>query len=108
MLDLGANVDCTAEHLAQFGLMGSALSMAMGVKQPRVGLLNVGEEVIKGNELVKQAAEQLRQMPIQFIGNVEGNDVFKGVADVVVCDGFVGKCCAKDIRKALPKCWVPS
>ena len=95
MLDLGANVDCSAEHLAQFGLMGSALAMAMCVEQPRVGLLNVGEEVIKGNELVKQAAEQLRQMPIHFIGNVEGNDVFKGVADVVVCDGFVGNVALK-------------
>jgi glycerol-3-phosphate acyltransferase PlsX len=95
MLDLGANVDCTAEHLAQFGLMGSALSTAMGVLQPRVALLNVGEEVIKGNELVKQAAEQLRQMPLHFIGNVEGNDVFKGAADVVVCDGFVGNVALK-------------
>lgn len=95
MLDLGANVDCSAEHLVQFALMGNALSMAVGVEQPRVGLLNVGEEVIKGNELVKQAAEQLRQMPIHFIGNVEGNDVFKGVADVVVCDGFVGNVALK-------------
>ncbi len=91
MLDLGANVDCTAEHLLQFAIMGSALVAALeGREQPRVGLLNVGEEVIKGNEVVKEAAELLRASNLNFHGNVEGNEIFLGSVDVVVCDGFVG------------------
>ncbi len=91
MLDLGANVDCTAEHLLQFGLMGSALVSVIEHKdRPTVGLLNIGSEAIKGNEIVKQAAELLRNSDLNFYGNVEGNDIFKGVTDVVVCDGFVG------------------
>lgn len=91
MLDLGANVDCTAEHLAQFGIMGAALVTAMeGLDRPSVGLLNVGEEEIKGNEVVKEAGERLRQTGINFRGNVEGDDIYKGTVDVVVCDGFVG------------------
>lgn len=91
MLDLGANVDCTAEHLLQFGIMGSALVAVLEHKaKPTVGLLNIGSEDIKGNEVVKQAAELLRQSDLNFHGNVEGNDIFKGVTDVVVCDGFVG------------------
>lgn len=92
VLDLGANVDCTAEHLQQFALMGSALVAATvpHANNPRVGLLNIGHEDIKGNEVVKQAAQLLRSTPINFIGNVEGTDIFKGDIDVVVCDGFVG------------------
>jgi phosphate acyltransferase len=91
VLDLGANVDCTPEHLLQFALMGSTLVSAVEHKDsPRVGLLNIGEETIKGNEVVKQAAELLRGSGLNFIGNVEGDGIFKGDADVVVCDGFVG------------------
>jgi len=91
MLDLGANVDCNAEHLLQFALMGSVLVSAIEHKDnPTVGLLNIGSEEIKGNEVVKQASELLQQSDLNFYGNVEGNDIFKGVTDVVVCDGFVG------------------
>jgi len=91
VLDLGANVDCTAEHLFQFGIMGASLVSSVEDKpSPSVGLLNVGEEEIKGNEVVKQAAELLRQSGLNFYGNVEGNDIYKGTTDVVVCDGFVG------------------
>lgn len=96
MLDLGANVDCTAEHLQQFAIMGSALVQALErIEQPKVGLLNIGEEAIKGNEVVKQAADLLRQSNLNFIGNVEGDDIFKGTAHVVVCDGFVGNVALK-------------
>lgn len=91
MLDLGANVDCTAEHLLQFGIMGSALVAVLEHKKnPSVGLLNIGSEDIKGNEVVKQAAELLRKSDLNFYGNIEGDDIFKGITDVVVCDGFVG------------------
>jgi len=95
VLDLGANVDCSAENLLQFAMMGSALvSASDGKPEPRVGLLNVGEEAIKGSEVIKRAGELLRaageQGLINFHGNVEGNDIFKGGVDVVVCDGFVG------------------
>lgn len=91
MLDLGANVDCTAEHLLQFGLMGATLVAAIEHKEnPTVGLLNIGSEDIKGNEVVKQAAELLQASDLNFYGNVEGDDIFKGVTDVIVCDGFVG------------------
>lgn len=91
MLDLGANVDCNAEHLLQFALMGSTLVSAIEHKEnPSVGLLNIGSEDIKGNEAVKQAAELLQASDLNFYGNVEGDDIFKGVTDVVVCDGFVG------------------
>ncbi len=96
MLDLGANVDCTPEHLFQFALLGAALVAAVQEKErPSIGLLNIGEEVIKGNEVVKQAAELLRASPLNFYGNVEGNDIFKGTTDVVVCDGFVGNVALK-------------
>ncbi len=96
MLDLGANVDCSAEHLLQFAMMGSALVAALdGPSRPKVGLLNVGEEVIKGNEVVKQAGELLRASQLNFLGNVEGNDIFKGSAEVIVCDGFVGNVALK-------------
>lgn len=96
MLDLGANVDCTPEHLLQFGIMGAMLVSALEQKeQPRVGLLNIGEEEIKGNEVVKAAAELLRTSGLNFIGNVEGDGIFKDEADVVVCDGFVGNVALK-------------
>lgn len=96
MLDLGANVDCEPRHYLEFALMGSALVSALGGSpRPSVGLLNIGEEVIKGNETVKQAADLLRASTLNFIGNVEGNDIFEGKADVVVCDGFVGNVALK-------------
>lgn len=96
MLDLGANVDCTPEHLFQFALLGAALVCAVEEKErPSIGLLNIGEEVIKGNEVVKQAAELLRASPLNFYGNVEGDDIYKGTTDVVVCDGFVGNVALK-------------
>jgi glycerol-3-phosphate acyltransferase PlsX len=95
VLDLGANVDCTPEHLLQFAVMGSALVAAVeGRGEPSVGLLNIGEEAIKGSDTIKRAGELLRQADqagqINFHGNVEGNDIFAGTVDVVVCDGFVG------------------
>ena len=96
VLDLGANVDCSAEHLVQFAMMGSALVTSLGGQaRPSIGLLNVGEEIIKGNETVKQAGELLRATSMNFIGNVEGNDIFKGTVDVIVCDCFVGNVALK-------------
>lgn len=96
VLDLGANVDCSAEHLVQFAMMGSALVTSLGGQaRPSIGLLNVGEEIIKGNETVKQAGELLLATSMNFIGNVEGNDIFKGTVDVIVCDGFVGNVALK-------------
>lgn len=96
MLDLGANADCTAEHLLQFALMGSVLVSALEHKpNPTVGLLNIGSEDIKGTEVVKQAAALLRASDLNFYGNVEGNDIFKGTTDLVVCDGFVGNVALK-------------
>ena len=96
MLDLGANVDCTAEHLLQFGVMGAALVTAVeGKDRPSVGLLNIGAEEIKGSEVVKHAAELLRASGLNFYGNVEGDDIYKGTTDVVVCDGFVGNVALK-------------
>jgi len=91
VLDLGANVDCTPEQLMQFGVMGAMLVAAVDHKErPSVGLLNIGVEDVKGNETVKRAAELLRASGLNFHGNVEGDDIFKGTTDVVVCDGFVG------------------
>ena len=99
MLDLGANTDCSAEHLLQFALMGSALVAALEHKtDPSIGLLNIGSEDIKGNEVVKQAAELLGASDLNFYGNVEGTDIFKGTTDVVVCDGFVGNVALKTIE----------
>lgn len=96
MLDLGANVDCSPEHLLQFGIMGAMLVAAMEHKErPTVGLLNIGEEEIKGNEVVKAAADLLRASGLNFIGNVEGDGIYKGEADVIVCDGFVGNVALK-------------
>jgi glycerol-3-phosphate acyltransferase PlsX len=95
VLDLGANVDCTEQHLLQFAVMGSALVSALTNQEaPTVGLLNIGEEMIKGNEVIKGAGELLRSAAaagdLNFHGNVEGNDIYKGTTDIVVCDGFVG------------------
>jgi len=91
VLDLGANVDCTPEQLMQFGVMGAMLVAAVDHKErPSVGLLNIGVEDVKGNETVKRAAELLRTSGLNFHGNVEGDDIYKGTVDVVVCDGFVG------------------
>ena len=100
VLDLGANVDCTAEHLLQFALMGSALVSAVeGCDSPTVGLLNIGEEAIKGSDTIRQAGELMRAAAerghLNFYGNVEGNDIFKGTTDIVVCDGFVGNVALK-------------
>jgi glycerol-3-phosphate acyltransferase PlsX len=100
VLDLGANVDCSAENLLQFAVMGSALVGAVeGKNEPTVGLLNIGEEAIKGSETIKQAGELLRAAAaaglVNFHGNVEGNDIFKGSCDIVVCDGFVGNVALK-------------
>jgi phosphate acyltransferase len=96
MLDLGANVDCTPEHLLQFAVMGAMLVSAMEHKErPSVGLLNIGAEDIKGNEVVKRAAELLRASDLNFYGNIEGGDIFTGTVDVVVCDGFVGNVALK-------------
>ena len=96
VLDLGANVDCTPEHLLQFAVMGVGAGSAVeGIERPSVGLLNIGEEDIKGNEVVKQAAELLKATGLNFHGNVEGDDIYKGTTDVVVCDGFVGNVALK-------------
>lgn len=100
VLDLGANVDCSEHHLLQFAVMGSALVAAISnVPAPSVGLLNIGEEVIKGSEVIKKAGELLRTAAksgdLNFFGNVEGNDIFKGTTDIVVCDGFVGNVALK-------------
>jgi len=96
VLDLGANVDCTPEQLMQFGVMGAMLVAAVEHRErPTVGLLNIGVEDIKGNETVKRAAELLRASGLNFYGNVEGDDIYKGTADVVVCDGFVGNALLK-------------
>ena len=100
VLDLGANVDCTEDHLLQFAVMGSALVAAITNNQaPSVGLLNIGEEAIKGSEVIKKAGDLLRSAAksgdLNFYGNVEGNDIFKGTTDIVVCDGFVGNVALK-------------
>ena len=91
MLDLGANVDSSAENLFEFAVMGSVLTSAVdGIERPTVALLNIGEEEIKGNEQVKEAAALLSSSSLNYIGYIEGDGIFKGEADVVVCDGFVG------------------
>lgn len=96
MLDLGANVDCGPEHLLQFGIMGAMLASALEHdERPSVGLLNIGEEDIKGNEVVKRAGELLKASDLNFVGNIEGDDIYKGTTDVVVCDGFVGNVALK-------------
>lgn len=96
MLDLGANVDSCAEHLFQFAVMGSILTRAVdNIEQPSVGLLNIGEEEIKGNERIKEAARLLASSDINYVGFIEGDDIYKGTVDVVVCDGFDGNVALK-------------
>lgn len=96
MLDLGANVDTSAENLFEFAVMGSVLTSAVDdVEAPSIGLLNIGEEEVKGNERVKEAARLLQDSPLNYVGFVEGDDIYRGTADVVVCDGFVGNVALK-------------
>ncbi len=96
MMDVGANVDCRPRNLLQFGVMSATYySIMFGSPRPRVGLLSIGEEIGKGNQLVKEARELLEASDLNFIGNVEGGDTFQGDVDVIVCDGFVGNICLK-------------
>jgi phosphate acyltransferase len=96
MVDVGANVDCTPRMLAQFAVMGDIYArVILRTQDPRVGLLSIGEEEHKGNELTRTAFGLLKSLPLQFIGNVEGGDVYSGVADVLVCDGFIGNVALK-------------
>ena len=100
MLDLGANVDSEPEHLLQFALVGDAVVRAVdGIEKPRVALLNIGEEEIKGNEQIKEAAQLLQDNPLlNYVGFVEGDGIFRGEADVIVCDGFVGNVALKTME----------
>lgn len=96
MLDVGANVDSKPEHLLQFAVMGEIYYRAtFGSRKPRVGLLSIGEEEIKGNELTRAVYDRLKKLPVHFVGNVEGGDLFSGKVDVLVCDGFVGNIALK-------------
>jgi glycerol-3-phosphate acyltransferase PlsX len=96
LLDVGANVDCTPENLEQFAVMGEIYFRSMfGTRRPRVGLLSIGEEENKGNELTRDAFRLLKQLPLNFIGNVEGRDLYNGHVDVIVADGFVGNVALK-------------
>lgn len=95
LMDIGANVDCRPQHLFQFAIMASAFSRVIDITNPRVGLLTIGEETGKGNSLIKETYPLLEQSSLNFIGNVEGRDVFQGNVDVIVCDGFVGNICLK-------------
>jgi phosphate acyltransferase len=91
LLDAGANVECRPQHLLQFALMGGVFArIAFGIERPRVGLLSIGEEASKGNDLTREAHRLLKATPLNFIGNVEGREIYSGVADVIVCDGFTG------------------
>ena len=91
LLDAGASVECRPQHLLQFAIMGSVYArLALGVERPRVGLLSIGEEETKGNELTRDAHQLLKASSLNFIGNVEGREIYSGVADVIVCDGFTG------------------
>jgi glycerol-3-phosphate acyltransferase PlsX len=96
LLDVGANVDCSPENLAQFAVMGEIYSRSIfGLRRPRVGLLSIGEEEGKGNELTREAFRILKALPFNFIGNVEGRDLYNGQVDVIVSDGFVGNVALK-------------
>ena len=96
LLDVGANVDCTAQNLEQFAVMGEIYCRSIfGMKHPRVGLLSIGEEEGKGNDLTREAFQLLKRLPIQFVGNVEGRDLYNGHVDVIVADGFVGNVALK-------------
>ena len=91
LLDAGASVECRPQHLLQFAIMGGVYArVALGVVRPRIGLLSIGEEETKGNELTREAHRLLKAAPVNFIGNIEGREIYSGVADVVVCDGFTG------------------
>jgi len=99
MLDVGATADCKPAYLRQFGIMGDVYARhIMGIAEPRVGLLNIGEESSKGNELARESHELLAQSPLRFVGNVEGRDIFGGAADVVVTDGFTGNVVLKFVE----------
>jgi glycerol-3-phosphate acyltransferase PlsX len=96
LVDVGANVDCKPQHLAQFAVMGEIYSRSIfGAQRPRVGLLSIGEEEGKGNELTREAYGLIKQLPLNFVGNVEGRDLYSGKIDVIVCDGFVGNVALK-------------
>jgi glycerol-3-phosphate acyltransferase PlsX len=96
LLDVGASVECRPSHLQQFALMGSTYArVGLGVEEPRVALLSIGEEATKGNELTREAHRLLQDSPVRFIGNIEARDVYRGAADVIVCDGFTGNIALK-------------
>jgi len=96
LVDVGANVDCSPDMLAQFAVMGEIYSrLVLKIDRPRVGLLSIGEEEHKGNELTRASTPLLKSLPINFIGNVEGRDLYSGIADVIVCDGFIGNVALK-------------
>ncbi len=95
VMDVGANVDCRPQHLFQFAIMASAFSRVFDIESPRVGILSIGEETGKGNQLVRETHALLTNSSLNFIGNVEGRDIFQGNVDVIVCDGFVGNICLK-------------
>ncbi|MDX8402471.1 MAG: phosphate acyltransferase PlsX [Mariprofundaceae bacterium] len=97
-LDVGANVDCNSDHLIQFALMGHCYMQAEGIESPRIGLLNIGAEEIKGTDVIKLAAARLADLPLNFIGNVEGDQLFDADVDVVVADGFVGNVALKTME----------
>ncbi|MCZ6696668.1 MAG: phosphate acyltransferase PlsX [Acidobacteria bacterium] len=100
-LDVGANIDCRPVHLVQFAIMGHLYAReVLGVRNPRVGLMSIGEEDSKGNEVTRETLKILREMPLNFIGNVEGRHVFSGEADVIVCDGFIGNVSLKAVESA--------
>ena len=100
-LDVGANVDCRPVHLAQFAVMGHLYAReVLGIPSPRVGLMSVGEEAGKGNDVTREAFRMLKETPLNFIGNVEGRDIFSGKADVIVCDGFIGNVSLKAVESA--------
>src|SRR5207245_5862582 len=96
LLDVGASVECRPQHLLQFAVMGGMYArVAFGIETPRIGLLSIGEEATKGNELTREAHRLLKASPLSFIGNVEARDVYSGQADVIVCDGFTGNVALK-------------
>src|SRR2546425_6233416 len=100
-LDVGANIDCRPEHLVQFAIMGHLYAReVLGVSRPRVGVMSIGEEDTKGNEVTREAFRTLKGTPLNFIGNVEGRDIFNGEADVIVCDGFIGNVSLKAVESA--------
>ena len=111
LLDVGATVDCSAQHLIQFALMGHEYAQhVLNKAHPAIGLLSIGEEDTKGNEVTKETFKRLKESPLNFVGNVEGREIFTGVADVVVCDGFIGnvalkitECVAEALKKMLIK-----